>query len=73
MFAIGLMSSGIYGPIAACMAAGMVPPLGIALATTLFRRKFTEQERETDERLDSSLILEIHSEERAFTGPEFIG
>ena len=25
----------------------MVPPLGIALATTLFRRKFTEQERET--------------------------
>ncbi|AHF77399.1 PTS system, fructose subfamily, IIC subunit [Sodalis praecaptivus] len=47
MFAIGLMSSGIYGPIAACMAAGMVPPLGIALATTLFRRKFTEQERET--------------------------
>lgn len=47
MFAIGLMSSGIYGPIAACMAAGMVPPLGIALATTLFSRKFTEQERET--------------------------
>lgn len=47
MFAIGLMSSGVYGPIAACMAAGMVPPLGIALATTLFRRKFTEQERET--------------------------
>jgi PTS system fructose-specific IIC component len=47
MFAIGLMSSGIYGPIAACMAAGMVPPLGIALATTLFRRKFTKQEYET--------------------------
>ncbi|MEE3661821.1 fructose-specific PTS transporter subunit EIIC [Brenneria sp. g21c3] len=47
MFAIGLMSSGIYGPIAACMAAGMVPPLGIALATTLFKRKFTHQEVET--------------------------
>jgi len=47
MFAIGLMSSGIYGPIAACMAAGMVPPLGIALATTLFKRKFTRQEVET--------------------------
>jgi PTS system fructose-specific IIC component len=29
------------------MAAGMVPPLGIALATTLFGRKFTAQERET--------------------------
>lgn len=47
MFAIGLMSSGIYGPIAACMAAGMVPPLGIALATLLFRRKFSSSERET--------------------------
>ncbi len=47
MFAIGLMSSGIYGPIAACMAAGMVPPLGIALATVLFRHKFSRSERET--------------------------
>jgi len=47
MFAIGLMSTGIYEPIAACMAAGMVPPLGIALATTLFKRKFTVLERDT--------------------------
>lgn len=47
MFAIGLMSTGIYEPIAACMAAGMVPPLGIALATTLFKKKFSVQERET--------------------------
>ncbi|ORM65419.1 PTS fructose transporter subunit IIBC [Pantoea rodasii] len=47
MFAIGLMSTGIYEPIAACMAAGMVPPIGIALATTLFKGKFTAQERET--------------------------
>ncbi|MGG6195545.1 PTS fructose transporter subunit IIC [Pantoea allii] len=47
MFAIGLMSTGIYEPIAACMAAGMVPPLGIALATTLFKKKFSPQERET--------------------------
>ena len=28
---------------------------------------------ETAERLDSPLILEIHPEEMAFTGPEFIG
>ena len=47
MFAIGLMSTGIYEPIAACMAAGMVPPIGIAMASTLFKRKFTAQERET--------------------------
>ena len=32
-FSIGLMSAGVNAPIAACMAAGMTPPLGIALAT----------------------------------------
>ncbi len=31
---------------AAVMAGGMVPPLGLALATSLFRNKFTKQERE---------------------------
>src|SRR5699024_4762411 len=30
----------------AVMAAGMVPPLGIALATTFFKNRFTQQERE---------------------------
>lgn len=45
-FAIGLMSTGVYGPIAACMAAGMTPPLGLALATVLFKDKFTVEERE---------------------------
>jgi PTS system fructose-specific IIC component len=28
------------------MAAGMTPPLGLALATTLFKKKFTEEERQ---------------------------
>ena len=37
---------GIYAPHAAVMAGGMVPPLGIALATTFFRNKFTKDERE---------------------------
>lgn len=32
---------------AAVMAGGMVPPLAIALATTFFKRKFTEQERKS--------------------------
>lgn len=45
-FSIGLMSTGVYAPIAACMVAGMTPPLGLALATVLFKRKFTEAERE---------------------------
>ncbi|PXY51695.1 PTS fructose transporter subunit IIA, partial [Virgibacillus profundi] len=31
---------------AAIMAAGMVPPLAIAIATTIFRNKFNQQERE---------------------------
>ena len=31
---------------AAVMAGGMVPPLAIALASTLFKNKFTEEERE---------------------------
>lgn len=44
-FSIGLMSAGVNAPIAACMAAGMTPPLGIALATILFKRKFTKEEQ----------------------------
>ncbi|MBV7390921.1 PTS fructose transporter subunit IIC [Enterococcus alishanensis] len=44
-FSIGLMSAGVNAPIAACMAAGMTPPLGIALATVLFKKKFTKEER----------------------------
>lgn len=39
------MSAGVNAPIAACMAAGMTPPLGIALATLLFKKKFTKEER----------------------------
>ncbi|MBD3948738.1 PTS transporter subunit EIIC [Tuanshanicoccus lijuaniae] len=43
-FSIGLMSAGVNAPIAACMAAGMTPPLGLALATILFKNKFTDEE-----------------------------
>ncbi|PAV27659.1 PTS fructose transporter subunit IIA [Virgibacillus profundi] len=45
-FGIAMIADGIIGPHAAIMAGGMVPPLGIALATILFARKFTKQERE---------------------------
>jgi PTS system fructose-specific IIC component len=44
-FGIAAISSGNFGPHAAIMAGGMVPPLGIALATTFFRSKFTDAER----------------------------
>lgn len=45
-FGIAMLDSDAFTPQAAVMAGGMVPPLGIALATTLFKKKFTQQERE---------------------------
>ncbi|WP_321403918.1 PTS fructose-like transporter subunit IIB [Maridesulfovibrio sp.] len=45
-FAVGLLSAKIYGPMAAVMAAGMTPPLGLALAASLFKNRFTEDEHE---------------------------
>ncbi|WP_186645755.1 fructose-specific PTS transporter subunit EIIC [Fluviispira vulneris] len=45
-FSTGLISSQIYTPMGAAMIAGMVPPLGAALATKLFKTKFNKEERE---------------------------
>lgn len=45
-FATGLLASSLFGPMAAVMAAGMTPPLGIWLATVLAPKKFTKEERE---------------------------
>ncbi len=45
-FSVGLLGSGITAPMAAVMAAGMTPPLGLALATVLFKNRFTNDERE---------------------------
>ena len=45
-FATGLLASQVYTPMAAAMAAGMTPPLGIALATMLFANRFTTDEHE---------------------------
>ena len=44
-FAVGMVSNQVYGPMAAVMAAGMTPPLGLALAATLFPRRFNEDEQ----------------------------
>ncbi|MFC4800340.1 fructose-specific PTS transporter subunit EIIC [Neobacillus sp. GCM10023253] len=46
VFGTGLLASGVYEPMAAVMAAGMVPPLEIAISTTLFKKKFTTEERD---------------------------
>ncbi|WP_139488000.1 PTS fructose transporter subunit IIABC [Brevibacillus dissolubilis] len=45
-FGIAMIAEGNYLPHAAIMAAGMVPPLGLAVATTLFKNKFTPEERD---------------------------
>ncbi len=45
-FGIAMLDAGNYTFIASIMAAGMVPPLGMALATTLFKNKFTKTEQE---------------------------
>ena len=48
-FSVGLLLDPhfpIFQPMAASMAAGMTPPLGLALATVLFKNRFTSEERE---------------------------
>ncbi|PVZ12381.1 MULTISPECIES: PTS fructose-like transporter subunit IIB [unclassified Pseudomonas] len=45
-FSVGLLANQAGGPMAATMAAGMVPPIGLGLATFLARRKFAQSERE---------------------------
>ncbi|MFZ3577549.1 PTS fructose transporter subunit IIABC [Virgibacillus sp. DJP39] len=45
-FGLATLATGNYTVIATVMAAGMVPPLGMALATTLFKNRFTKTERE---------------------------
>lgn len=45
-FGVGLLASNLYTPMAAIMAAGMTPPLGLALAATLFKNKFDKQDQQ---------------------------
>ncbi|EMD99315.1 MULTISPECIES: PTS fructose-like transporter subunit IIB [Stutzerimonas stutzeri subgroup] len=45
-FSVGLLASQSYAPMAATMAAGMVPPIGMGIATLIARRKFAQTERE---------------------------
>lgn len=45
-FSVGLLGSHLYLPMAAVMAAGMTPPLGLALASLLFKNRFTADEQE---------------------------
>ncbi|MDH0748372.1 PTS fructose-like transporter subunit IIB [Pseudomonas sp. GD03842] len=45
-FSVGLLASQSYAPMAAAMAAGMVPPIGMGIAALIAHRKFAQSERE---------------------------
>ena len=45
-FSVGMIASQVYTPMATAMAAGMVPPIGMAIATWLARSKFTSNQRD---------------------------
>lgn len=45
-FSTGLIAAHVYQPMAAAMAAGMTPPLGLALAAFVFKSRFTPEEHE---------------------------
>ncbi|MCZ2728968.1 PTS fructose transporter subunit IIBC [Erwinia amylovora] len=45
-FGVGLLSSQTYAPMAAIMAAGMVPPLAMGVATLAARSKFSKSQQE---------------------------
>ena len=47
VFGTAQLAEGNFDVMAAVMAGGMVPPLAIALATTFFKRKFTDKERQS--------------------------
>ena len=47
VFATSQLAEGNFEIMAAVMAGGMIPPLAIALCTTLFKNRFTKKERES--------------------------
>ncbi|MCC3763130.1 fructose-specific PTS transporter subunit EIIC [Glycomyces sp. TRM65418] len=47
LFGVGALASGDFTVMAAVMAAGMVPPLGLALATVVRSKRFSQAERQS--------------------------
>ncbi|GCF11335.1 PTS fructose-like transporter subunit IIB [Dictyobacter arantiisoli] len=45
-FSVGLLSSHVDAPMAAVMAAGMTPPLGLALGTFILKNRFSKEEKD---------------------------
>ena len=47
VFGTAAIAAGNFDIMAAVMVGGMVPPIGIAIATLIFKNKFTEEERKS--------------------------
>jgi PTS system fructose-specific IIC component len=43
LFAVGLISEGVYQPMAAVMIAGMIPPIGLAISNFIAPHKYAEE------------------------------
>jgi len=46
-FCVGMLDQGVYAPMAACWIGIMTPPIGLALATRITPKKFTQGERQS--------------------------
>lgn len=55
-FSVGMLASQVYAPMAAVMAAGITPPLGLALAGIISKARFTADEQEA---VPSAAVLGI--------------
>ena len=47
VFGVGMLANGNYSIMAAVMIGGMIPPIAIALSTTFFKNRWTENERKS--------------------------
>ena len=61
VFGTAQIAAGNYDIMAAVMIGGMVPPIAIAIASLLFKNKFTEQERKAG---PTTSLWDFHSSQR---------
>lgn len=47
VFGVGMLASGNYSVMAAVMIGGMIPPIAIALSTTFFKNRWTDNEKKS--------------------------
>ena len=65
VFGTAAIAAGNYDIMAAVMIGGMTPPCAIALATLLFKDKFTKEERDSRSVQTSSWVLHLSQRVRS--------